>query len=430
VTTGRAGRASRWFRFSLRIGACCTVTVLSLFLPLSAEEQPKAHLRYDDEYPAIRYSSTVPTDAVARLQRKIDSGDVRLSFDASTGYLASLLRALDLPVSSQILVFTKTSFQKGLISPQTPRAIYFGDDTYVAWMQHSPAIEISAVDPKLGAVFYTLAQEESPHPKLERQSFLCLQCHDSYSLSGGGVPRHIMGSGIPDTTGRLASHEGWYLTTDETPIENRWGGWYVTGSAPNERHMGNVFVKDASELAALDFASGATAELGKLIDTRPYLGTHSDIVALLVIEHQVQVQNLITRVGWDTLTAFGKNGDTGERIDSIAEPLAQGMTFAHEARLRGPITGTSGFAEDFVARGPRDARGRSLRQLDLQTKLFRYPLSYLIYSESFDALPRSTKAYVYRRVREILGSRDDGGAGKAALEILAATKPDFADSAH
>jgi hypothetical protein len=410
-------------KIPLLTGAFCA---LSCWLPPGvAAQPPKERLRYDREYPAIRYSSTAPTDRVADLERKIESGDVRLSFDPATGYLASLLRALGLPVASQILVFTKTSFQKGRISPRSPRAIYFTDDAYLAWVQGGSSIEISAVDPKLGAVFYTLAQEEAKPPRFERQTFVCLQCHDSYSLTGGGVPRHIMGSGIPDATGRLASHEGWSLTTDETPIEKRWGGWYVTGASGNERHMGNVFVRDGSELAALDFSKTAdVTDLGKLFDTKPYLGRGSDIVALLVIEHQVHVQNLITRVHWDTLEALSRDDDE-RRVEAIAEPLVQAMTFAHEAELKGPISGTSGFAEEFAARGPRDARGRSLREFDLETRLFRYPLSYLIYSEAFEALPMKTRSYVLRRIREVLGDRKSGSdAGRAALEILDATRPE------
>jgi hypothetical protein len=367
-------------------------------------------LRYDREYPAIGYSSAIPTDPVARLRHRIEAGEARLSFDPERGYLDSLLRELDISKSSQVLVFTKTSLQKGRISPQTPRAVYFGDDTYVAWVQGGPVIEISSVDPNLGAVFYTLPQEEGTRPEIERETHVCLQCHDSYSLTGGGVPRHIMGSGIPDASGRLASHEGWFLTSDETPLGKRWGGWYVTGSGGAQRHLGNVFVKDAIQLNALETA----------LDTDPYLGKHSDIVALLVLEHQVHVQNLITRVNWDTRTALHREGSLPpSEIERLAEPLSRALLLLDEAPLEGPIAGSSGFAEDFVRRGPQDAKGRSLRDLDLEGKLFRYSLSFLVYSQAFDALPEPTKAYLYRRIREC----EDR---EAAIEILDATNPDFA----
>lgn len=118
----------------------------------------------------------------------------------------------------------------------------------------------------------------------------------------------------------------------------------------------------------------------------------------------------VTRVNWDTRSS------PSPQIERLAEPLARALLFENEAPLQGRIAGTSSFAAEFVARGPRDSKGRSLRDLDLERRLFRYPVSYLVYS---DALPQPTKAYVYRRIRE-----DEGG--KAGVEILDATKPDFA----
>jgi len=391
-----------------------------------------AQLRYDKEFPEIGYASSAPRDAIARLQQRIDAGEAQLKFEAPNGYLASILRELDIDVDSQILVFSKTSFQKGLIAPETPRAIYFKDDVYVAWVQESPSLEISTMAPELGAVFYTLEQAQNVRPAFERQTFLCLRCHDSYSLTGGGVPRHIMGSGLPDASGRAAYHEGWYLTTEETPIDKRWGGFYVTGTHGSQPHLGNVFVKAGSgpgEAASVDFASGANrTDLSELIDTGPYLGDHSDIVALMVIEHQINVQNLITRVSWQARSA-----STSKSMQEIAEPLVEAMLFAHEAELRAPIAGSSNFAETFVEKGRRDPKGRSLRELDLATRLFRYPCSYLIYSEAFDALPGEVKTYIYERFRKVLGGEDTSEnfahlseADRAAiLEILTATKTAF-----
>ena len=406
-------------------------------------------LPYDTEYEAIQYSSSTPTDAVAQLQQKIDAGEVELQFDAGSGYLASLLDQLKISVASQMLVFSKTSFQTGLISSRTPRAIYFNDDVYVAWVQDSPVLEISSLDPDLGPVFYALDQTPSPRPSFRRETFLCLRCHDSYSLTGGGVPRYILGSGFANPNGQLVSHEGWHLTTDQTPLSRRWGGWYVTGTHGDQVHMGNLIPRDAAEAVRMDLAAGANlTDLDSLIDTAPYLGKHSDIVALMVIEHQVHLQNLITRVNYETRTALyretARNREQGrdpdhrsapilERIESVAEPLVRAMLFVDEAPLAGPIAGTSGFASEFVTPGPRDGQGRSLRQLDLTDGLFRYPLSYLIYSEAFDALPDLAKTYTYRRLGEVLGGQDKSdafahlsdGDRLAILEILEETKADF-----
>ena len=406
-------------------------------------------LPYDKEYEAIQYAASTPTDLVAQLQQEISGGAVELQFDAKNGYLASLLEELKVPVSSQMLVFSKTSFQTGLISSKTPRAIYFNDNVYVAWVQDSPVLEISSLDPDLGPVFYTLDQQPSPRPSFKRETFLCLRCHDSYSLTGGGVPRYILGSGFANPNGQLVSHEGWHLTTDQTPLSRRWGGWYVTGTHGDQVHMGNLIPRDGAEAVQMDLAAGGNlTNLDLLIDTTPYLGKHSNIVALMVIEHQVHIQNLITRVNYEIRTdlyretarnrELGRDPDnqsaaTGERIESVAEPLVRAMLLVGEAPLAGPIAGTSGFASEFVRPGPWDGQGRSLRQLDLNRRLFRYPLSYLIYSEAFDALPDLAKRYIYRRLGEVLGGQDESEAFAhlsdqdrlAIREILEETKVDF-----
>src|SRR5205085_6191073 len=135
----------------------------------------------------INYSKSTPADAVAKLQQQIDEGGVTLAYDEAHGYLPAVLKALKVPVSSQGLVFSRTSLQVDRIAPWTPRAIYFNDDVYVGWVQGGPIMEIASVDPALGAVFYTLRQDPTGRPAFERQTQTCLQCHDS-SSSTGGVP--------------------------------------------------------------------------------------------------------------------------------------------------------------------------------------------------------------------------------------------------
>ena len=108
---------------------------------------------------------------------------------------------------------------------------------------------------------------------------------------------------------------------------------------------------------------------------------------------------------------------------------------AASLRLTDRITGTSSFAADFSARGPRDSKGRSLRDFDLKTRLFRYPCSYLIYSRAFDSLPKEVKEYIYQRLWEIFNGRRTGkedpqltsADGKAIVEILSETKQDLPD---
>jgi len=398
--------------------------------------------RYDIEYPIIRYSASQTSDPIAQLQQRLARGETRLRFDPVRGYLDSVLEALDIDAASQLLVFSATSLQGARIQPETPRAIYFDDDTYVAWVQDTNVLEIASMDPNLGPVFYLLEQVDDRDTHFDRQINRCLRCHDSYSLTGDGVPRFIVGSGYIGTQGNLVSHEGWILTNDETPLRSRWGGWYVTGERGTEVHLGNLIVEDPAELQRLDeLRVGNVDDLELLFDTSPYLTTKSDVVALLVFEHQTHIQNLITRVGYDTRTMLASQGpgaetsaETRDFIQAATEPLVRALFFSDEAELVTSMTGNSGFSAEFASRGPRDTRGRSLRDFDLTQRLFRYPLSYVVYSNAYDALPDPAKAYLSRRFAEVLTGRDQSEEFShlsetdrtAILEILSDTKPGFA----
>ena len=373
------------------------------------------------EQSPINYSSSSPAERVAQLQQRIDAGTLALEYDEAHGYLPAVLKALGVPASSQGLVFSRTSLQVDRIAPWTPRAIYFSDDIYVGWVQGGPIMEIASVDPKLGAVFYTLSQERSGHPTFERQTHTCLQCHDS-SSSTGGVPGFIMRSVVTDRYGYpVVADAG--ATSDQTPMEKRWGGWYVTGTLGNPPHMGNVFVpKLAHEIGNVQswlsqnhlVSTQDVLSLKDRFDVDPYLSPGSDAVALLVLAHQTSVHNLITLAGYEARIG---GGQLDARATGVADRLANAMMFAKQAPLAAPVTGTSTFAADFQALGPKDSQGRSLRDLDLTGRVFRYPLSYLIYSQSFNALPGSVKQHVYGRIR--------AEAPSEVLEILKETKPDF-----
>lgn len=408
--------------------------------PETARIAKPAPFRYAVEYPAIGYSTSEPTGRVARLAGRLAAGTETLEFREGRGYLDALLRALDIDPSSQALVFSKTSLQSSYVSPETPRAIYFNDDTYVAWEQGAPLVEIASLDTDLGVVYYTLRQSRAVNVRFGRQLDGCLRCHDTYGLTGGGVPRLLLGSGYIGTNGQLVTHEGWILTTDSTPLSSRWGGWYVTGRPAEQRHLGNLVVGDPAELQHLDTLRVGTLErLDALLDTSPYSTNKSDIVALLVLQHQVTVQNLLVRASFETRTALaadaGSDPASARRIvEKVTEPLVRAMLFVDAAPVEGPIAGTSGFEKQFESRGPRDEAGRSLRDLDLETRVFRYPLSYLIDSEAFGALPEPAKAHVYERLAEILSGEDASPDfarlspqdRRSILEILTDTDAAFA----
>jgi hypothetical protein len=380
-------------------------------------------------------------DAIARLQQKIDSGAATLTFDRKNGYLSSVLTNLNIPVSSQVLVFSKSSAQMSGISPARPRAIYFGDDAYVGWVQEG-GLELAAVDPKAGPFFYTLTQEESPHPKLERHTTNCVGCHDSSEDPSKLIPRLLLLSVLPDREGRAIGGAA-LATTDRSPFRERWGGWYVTGTHGGQTHMGNqMFRPPAGELTTIpafikeiDLARGSNVtDLTDRFDTKPYLSAASDIVALMVLGHQSHVHNLITVAIYKLQDALANQpkADLSGLVKELAEPVVRAMLFSGEAALTDPVTGTSSFAADFVKQGPRDSRGRSLRDLDLKKRLLRYPLSYVIYSESFNQMPAVLKDYVYRRLREVLSGEDKSPAyanlsaadREAILAILKDTKPE------
>lgn len=399
------------------------------------------------ENPPIEYSKTAPENRISELQRQLDAGTQQLRYDEQFGYLPDLLKQLDIPVDSQMLVFSKTSLQVRRISPYTPRAIYFSDDLYVGYCHSGDVLEISAVDPKLGTAFYTLDQTETEKPHFTRQTDNCLICHGGGQTDG--VPGHIVRSLFVDARGQPMLGEGSVRVNHTTPVEERWGGWYVSGTHGEQLHLGNLIVRDGKLKRPVTNDQGRNVtDLARFFSTENYLSPHSDIVALMVLEHQVLVHNLLTNASMATRNALhyeqeinqalGEPMDhrlpsTDSRIRNAGEKLLKGLLFVDEAKLTAPMAGTSSFAQTFAARGPVDPEGRSLRDLDLQTRLFKYPCSYLIYSPAFDALPEELKQYVTKRLRSILAGESSDekyshltASDRQAIEsILRATKPEL-----
>lgn len=393
---------------------------------------------------AIRYHDAAKNDPIARLQRRIDNGEVALEYDAKHGYLPGVLKALGISKESQMLVFSKTSFQFGRISPSTPRSIYFNEHSYVGWVQGGEVVEVSTTDPERGSVFYSMDQTRRARPKFERRDE-CLQCHASPRTLG--VPGHLVRSVFTDNEGFPQTQAGGFVTDHRSPLEERWGGWYVTGTHGAARHMGNVVIADKNHPDQLDMEAGANVtDLSKFVDAAPYLTKHSDLVALMVMEHQTRMHNLITRVSYETRVALysqegmnkalGRPGDgwsdsTKRRIYGPSEVLLRYLLFLDEPKLKAAVHGTSGYEKSFALDGPKDDSGRSLRDLDLKTRLFKYPCSYLIYSEAFDALPKPALDYIWRRLWEVVSGKERGAAfaaltaadRQAIREILVQTKP-------
>src|SRR5438477_2213851 len=299
-------------------------------------------------------------DSAAELARKIEAEKVVLNYDEQHGYLRSVLTELKVPISSQTLVFSKSSFQLTQISPETPRAVYFNDDIYVGWVNHGQFIEIAALDPKNGPAFYTLSQEYDPYPVIQPQTEECTICHDTFQTSTP-VPRLLMLSVLPNPDGNALKAAA-LITNDESPLRQRWGGWYVTGTHGNQRHLGNTLVRARADdvddmkkfIARMDLSSGANVtDLSKRFDTKAYLSPHSDIVALMVLGHQTHVHNMITSGVYELRDAEekGLSGKMNDIVKDAGERIVRAILFAGEAPLTEPVLATSRFSVELKSRG-------------------------------------------------------------------------------
>lgn len=323
-----------------------------------------------------------------------------LEFEPKQGYLRSLLAALKIDPASQTLVFSKTSRQSDFIGPKTPRALYFNADTYVGWIPKAPLIEIITVHPTRGIVYYTLRNDRSAPFRFKLETKDCTLCHGRRNALFASSSR-IGPAGYP------AVFAPSYTVTPDLPLRQRWGGWYVSGTHGSQRHMGNlVSTEDDESIVNVEKGANVT-DLRRFFDVRPYLTPDSDLVALMVMESQMDVQNAIVQ----TAAALRNGVD----VPDACEPLVQTLLGKDEIQLTAPIKGTSQFAAHYADIAPKDSKGRSLSQLDLKTHLLRYRCSPLIYSASFDALPTAAKAEVGRQLAK--------SAPATVLEILRETKP-------
>jgi hypothetical protein len=414
-----------------RITAAAMTSALGVTM---ASAQSGNTFRASRDHAAIQYSTRATTDAVAKLNQRLAKGELRLVREAPPrGYLKPVLDALGILPSSQTLVFSENSLQRAHINKSRPRAIYFNDSVAVGWANGADSLEVAAQDPAQGVVFYSLSQQRDS-PRFVRGSE-CLQCHLTAETSG--VPGFFAMSVLPLSDNQNDYARGWPMD-HRTPVPDRWGGWYVTGTQVPAEHLGNVPVLHVPRSyvraeAAPRLTSGAGA-----FDTSAYLTPHSDVVALLVLNHQLHMANLLTRMGWEARIAAhgapaGAKSDPQAPLRDLAIELVDYLLFVDEAPFPLPIRGASPFAQEFAAKGPRDSRGRSLRELDLANRLFRYPCSYMIYTEAFDALPAAARSLVYQRLWDVLSGRETDkiyarlsqNDRRAIIEILRETKKDL-----
>lgn len=403
----------RWCHFFLPL--CGGLNLVSV--PTQGQSTP------DYEQPPVRYSASTPQDAVTKLQRRLSSGTPAFTGD-DRAILEAVLRELKVPVESQVVVFSKTSLQRGRITPTRPRALYFSDTAYVGWVPGG-LIEIIAVDPQLGPIFYSLDPRETREATrgVVRDSD-CLRCHGGTFVRG--VPGVFARSLVSSESGEPLLRHGSEIVDDETPFENRWGGWYVTGYTGETSHRGNAFGSERGDQLVFELSAQRPAGLSDFFDTSAYLAPTSDVVALLVFEHQMAVQNSLTRAAHSTrkMLVYQRSlqktlGDpeTDEPaydsvksvINSAVEDVVDHLLFRKAAPLPGGVTGSESFRRIFVERAPRSQAGDALKDFQLRDCIFKNRCSFLIYSEMFAALPAQLSHRILDRLHAALQDNDPRG---------------------
>ncbi len=380
------------------------------------------HAENDYENAPINYSATTPNDAAMALEKAQMQGKVKIDRTDDWAVLRDLLKQFNIPEASQVMVFSKTSKQNDRISPATPRVVYYGDNAYVGYCLGG-SIEVSVIDPKLGPIFYLAdPQVEKQEPIRFMRDQSCLSCHGGpFSPE---VPGVLVRSVTPSQEGHPIMSQGSTVVDTTTPFEERWGGWYVTGKHGKSIHKGNVTAEENGESVKVDPQPGQNInDLSKFFDTSPYPRKTSDIVALMVLEHQTSTQNILTKANQSSMRAMHMQkslqkelGDpvsdeptgTARRIiDHCAEDVLDALLFKGEAVLpEGGIEGGGLFQEAFEKNSPHSAEGRSLKDLQLLNRLFKYRCSYMVYSITFSNLIPQLKQTVLTNLWAVLQGND------------------------
>lgn len=387
------------------------------------------------ELAPLHYSATDPTDPIARMAK----GEIELTGVTPLDQLRCVLKLLQVPEESQMLVFSKTSKQNTLIHPGNPRCLFFNENSYVGYVPGGD-IEVITHDPWLGSVYYIIEPSGPDHPeRISRDTSECMSCHGTTRTES--VPGVLVRSVFPDEDGHPLLPLGTFLTDHSSPIRERWGGYYVTGRS-SLPHLGNRTYRK-SDGRDFPVSSPVLATLAGTIDVSRYPRPTSDIVALMVLEHQCRIYNHLVsatmhyrRIHWLQKTldpeADPDAGTAGRHADESARRIVDLLLFENEADP-GPdgIEGDPAFQEAFTRRFPKDQSGRSLADFQLNDRVFKYHCSYMIYSKAFDALPSRVKSAVLSQLRQVLENGPDTGdhpqikasERRKINEILAETLP-------
>lgn len=421
----------------LRVGRLFRLVVTGLLITSAADSN--CYAQFDIEEAPFEYSKTKDQNLVTELIAQMESGGKQLERSDDFGYLPALLKEFGISTYSQGLVFSKTSLQVGHISTRNPRAIYFNDDVYIGWVRGSSLVEISTSDARLGAAFYSAERAES-RLKIRRRNYTCLACHTTSMTKG--IPGHTVRSVFPKHNGGFDYRRESFVTDHTSPIAERWGGWYVTGGHGDMDHMGNAVL--AGSRLDTKHSSNLT-NLRDRIFTLDWLTPYSDIVALMVLEHQTQMHNTLTVGNFTVRQAAYENQqltrtsaedmekELAQTVDGAAKSIVEYMLFLNESPLASEIKPSNRFTKVFSGRKPADRQGRSLRAFNLKNRLFEYPCSYMIYSHAFATLEPELRNQVYRRLWNTLNADESSDEFKhlsrdiriVIREIIRETKTDL-----
>ncbi len=368
------------------------------------------------------YKQTADDNAATALNARLAAGELELAVEPDRGRLRAVLAALGVPEASQMLVFSKTSLQRHRISPQNPRALYFGADAYVGWVPGGKALEVAVSDPRLGIAFYALSQDPAEAARLVRDDS-CLSCHASTRTDD--EPGLIVRSVFPDANGDPISSAGESTVIAMTPLAERWGGWFVTGAFTGPHRGNGIAARGDDDVWRV--TPSAAADLTAFADrfaVDRYLARTSDVAALLVFEQQAALHDLLVRVTMqmrcllesdrvvnDALGETGLRATSAKITDRLADDVAAALLLADETPLDDrAIRPDPAFAAVCADAWPRSPDGTRLGELDLRHRIFALPLSPMVHSRAFAALPDELRTRVLARLRAALrdGRLPDG----------------------
>lgn len=352
--------------------------------------------------PEHDYWNRTPKDPFTLLKDDLEQGRLSLDESSEKAYLVSLLEALKIPVETQTLVYSTTSLQLSLISPRSPRALYFNDDLYLGYVPGGK-IEIVSIDPELGAIFYIFDIPKPGVRPVAERSRRCMNCHSDEDTRQ--VPGIVLKSVIPGPTGGSLESYRRGLSGHDIPLSDRFGGWHVTGAEGIGKHWGNLTGRFTPQ-------GIVTAPLppGERFDWSVFPVATSDVLAHLLHEHQAGFVNRVVESHYRLRSALARGrgrllpadqADVGRQV----EELTRYLLFADEAPLpEDGIVGDPALKDAFLASRRPATSGESLRDFDLKTHLFRNRCSYMIHTPLFQALPEGFRRRIYERLDRALAA--------------------------